>query len=129
MLGIARLLVLTIPFRWLAPSLGEPKRESDTEMAPGEIRMARIIGQAIRSAAGNTPWQSVCLPQAVAAQWMLKRRRIAATLYLGLARPGKDADQLTAHAWLRCGQIILTGAPGHRKFTVVATFAPEHRRG
>jgi hypothetical protein len=72
-----------------------------------------------------TPYrlQSVCLPQAVATQWMLKRRRIAGTLYLGVAKDETQPEKLAAHAWLRCGTFILTGAAGHRQFTVVATFS------
>jgi hypothetical protein len=56
---------------------------------------------------------------------MLKRRRIAATLYLGVAKKKDQPEQLAAHAWLRCGDAILTGAAGHRQFAVVAVFAPD----
>lgn len=123
LLGIARLLVLSIPFRWLAVSLGKHMRESAPQAEPADLQQARLIGQAIRSVANNTPWDSVCLPQAVAAQWMLKWRRIAATLYLGVAKADARPEQLAAHAWLRCGDVILTGAAGHRQFTAVATFS------
>ncbi|HEX9079146.1 MAG TPA: lasso peptide biosynthesis B2 protein [Desulfuromonadaceae bacterium] len=123
LLGVARLLVLTIPFRWLTGSLGKRMNESGTQIAESDMDLARLIGQAIRSAANNTPWKSVCLPQAVAGQWMLKRRRIPATLYLGVAKDDAKTEKLAAHAWLRCGEIVLTGASGHRQFTVVATFS------
>ncbi len=123
LLAFARLMVLILPFKWLAVSLGRHMNESGTQVNPSDLLIARIVGQAIRSAASNTPWQSVCLPQAVAAQWMLKRRRIAATLYLGVAKSENKAEKLAAHAWLRCGDIILTGASGHRQFTVVAMFS------
>jgi len=123
LLGVARLLVLTLPFKCLAVSLGRHMHESGAQVAPDELRSARLIGQAIRSAADNTPWESVCLPQAVAGQWMLKRRRIPATLYLGVAKDNDNPERLAAHAWLRCGDVVLTGSVGHRRFTVVATFA------
>ncbi len=123
LLGIARLLVLVIPFRWLACSLGQRMGESGTQVGEAHLQHARLIGQAVHSAANNTPWESVCLPQAVAGQWMLKRRRIPATLYLGVAKDEAKQEKLAAHAWLRCGDIILTGASGHRQFTVVATFS------
>jgi hypothetical protein len=123
LLGIARLMVLTLPFKWLAVSLGRHMNESGTRMDPSDLHCARIIGQAVRSAANNTPWKSVCLPQAVAAQWMLKRRHIAATLYLGVTKDETKPENLAAHAWLRCGDVILTGSAGHRQFTVVATFS------
>ena len=123
LLAVARLLVLTIPFRRLASSLGHHMCESGPETDSAALRQAHLIGQAVRSAANNTPWQSVCLPQAVAAQWMLKRRRIAATLYLGVAKDLEKPQQLAAHAWLRCGDIILTGGHSHKDFTVLSTFS------
>jgi hypothetical protein len=123
LLAVARLMVLVLPFKWLAVSLGRHMNESGMQISASDLHHARMIGQAIRSAANNTPWQSVCLPQAVAGQWMLKRRRIAATLYLGVAKNENKAEKLAAHAWLRCGDAILTGAAGHRQFTVVATFS------
>jgi hypothetical protein len=52
---------------------------------------------------------------------MLQRRRIPSTLYFGVA---KDPDgNLKAHAWLRSGTQMVTGAAGRKQFTVVATFA------
>lgn len=123
LLGIARLLVLAMPFKWLTRSLGGHMNESAPQTDPSDLRVARMIGRAVRSAANNTPWKSVCLPQAVACQWMLKRRRIAATLYLGVAKKADEQGELAAHAWLRCGDAILTGGAGHKQFTVVASFA------
>lgn len=90
---------------------------------PTDLHLARMIGGAIRSAVNYTPWESVCLPQAVAAKWMLKRRRIPCTVYLGVMKDDNKPDKLAAHAWIRCGQAILTGAKGHRQYTVVSTFS------
>jgi hypothetical protein len=123
LLGVARVAVLILPFRWLAVSLGRRMKETDTQIDPSDLCCARMVGQAVCSAARYTPWESVCLPQAVAGQWMLKRRNIAGTLYLGVAKDEAKAERLTAHAWLRCGDMILTGREGHRRFTVVASFS------
>jgi hypothetical protein len=122
LLGVARLMTLTLPFKFVAVSLGKHMTESGVHISGSDLRYARMIGQAIRSASNYTPWESVCLSQAVAAQWMLKRRRIAATLYLGVVKDVTKPEKLTAHAWLRCGDVILTGREGYRQFTVVATF-------
>lgn len=125
LLGLARFLVLTFPFRWLARTIGTHMSESGQDINVIDFRSARMIGQAVRSAASNTPWQSVCLPQAVVGQWMLKRRNIPGTVYLGVAINKTIPDKLSAHAWLRCGSSILTGADGHRQFTVVSTFSTD----
>jgi len=123
LLGIARLAVLVLPFKWLAVTLGRHMKETGTETDPSVLPYVRMVGQAVRSAADNTPWESLCLPQAVAGQWMLKRRHIAGTLYLGVSKDKTKTEGLAAHAWLRYGNIILTGREGHRQFTVVATFS------
>jgi hypothetical protein len=123
LLGVARLAVLALPFKWLAVSLGRHMHEADARISASDLHLARSVGQAICAAANYTPWESVCLPQAVAAQWMLKRRHIAGTLYLGVAKADAHPERLAAHAWLRCGNLILTGRQGHRQYTVVATFA------
>jgi hypothetical protein len=123
LLGIARLSILVLPFKWLAFTLGLHMKETGAQINPSDLDSARMIGQAIRSAANNTPWESLCLAQAVAGQWMLKRRGIAGTLYLGVAKEETKPAKLGAHAWLRCGNIILTGREGHKKFTVVAAFS------
>ena len=70
LLLIARPAVLIVPFKWLAVSLGRHMNESGSQISAYDLRRARMVGQAVRAAANYTPWESVCLPQAVAAQWM-----------------------------------------------------------
>lgn len=54
-----------------------------------------LIGRAVQAASVYTPWRSNCLAQALAAHYMLRRRRLPCTLYIGVAkRPGQS---LTAH--------------------------------
>jgi hypothetical protein len=122
LLGLARLTILAVPFKWFALTLGQTANPSPIAASASQLSCAKSVGQAVRSAARYTPWQSVCLPQAVAAQWMLKRRRISATLFLGVAKDQTQPQTLAAHAWLRCGDAIITGAEDHHLFTVVATF-------
>ena len=123
LLGVARLGVLILPFRLLAKSLGNHMKEDQTSLLPADLKLSRMVGGAVRSAANYTPWGSVCLPQAVAAKWMLKRRNIPGTVYLGVMKDKTKPEKLAAHAWLRCGHIIITGAKGHRQYTVVSTFS------
>lgn len=123
LLGVARLGVLILPFRLLAKSLGRHMAVDQAPVHSASLQLARMIGGAVRSASNYTPWGSVCLPQAVAAKWMLKRRHIPGTVYLGVMRDETKPEKLAAHAWIRCGQAILTGAKGHHQYTVVSTFS------
>ena len=121
LLAVARLAVWFVPFRRLANHLGDVKAESPATSTDEQGAAAASIGWAVRTLGRRLPWMSQCLVQSVAATWMLQRRRVPSTLYFGLA---KDPEShLKAHAWVRSGSRILTGAKGHRDFSVVATFA------
>jgi hypothetical protein len=51
---------------------------------------------------------------------MLKRRRIPSAVYLGVAKNGEG--NLDAHAWLKAGKYLVTGAAGMERFKSVAAF-------
>lgn len=118
-LTVAGVLLRLLRFSRLAPRLGRHMAESDpTEDQPKTAR-ALQISWAVTAAARNLPWKPVCLPQAMAAQWMLRRRGIPSTLYLGV----NPAAGLDAHAWVRAGRVIVTGGPQPENFAVVSSFA------
>lgn len=126
----AKLLLLLVPFRWVAPLLGKSQTESPPDITPAELDLAEHVSWAVQSAARHVPLGFVCLPQAMAAKWMLRRRHLASTLYLGVARRNGDTlvsggNPFTAHAWLRAGDKILTGHAESRTHTAIATFAEE----
>jgi len=61
----------------------------------------QMIREAIRRASKVSPWKNRCLVSSLAARRMLRRRRIASRLSLGMA---KSSDgRLRAHAWLEAG--------------------------
>lgn len=115
----ASLMLRVLRFSRLAPRLGRHMAESpaaeDRITAGGALR----IRWAVETAARHLPWKPACLPQAVAAQWMLRRRGIASTLYLGI----DPASGYDAHAWVRAGSVIVTGGPRPDHFAVVSSFA------
>jgi hypothetical protein len=119
-LALARFAILVVPFRRIAPFLGQVSAESP-RCIPGSEPLAQRISWAVQTAARYTPWESKCLAQAIAAKMMLKRCHVPSTLYLGMSRDAPAG--LSAHAWLRCGERILTGGPVHNQFTVIAHFA------
>jgi transglutaminase superfamily protein len=73
------------------------------------------------AAAANrpVPW-AVCLPQAVAGHWMLRRRRIASAVCFGVARDHEA--KLGAHAWLRIADRVVLGQKAMAGFTPIAEF-------
>ncbi|MBT8342095.1 MAG: lasso peptide biosynthesis B2 protein, partial [Desulfatitalea sp.] len=83
--------------------------------------LLRQVRWAIRAASRYAPWRCLCLEQAMTAKALLHRKGLQSTLYLGLTRD--DAGALQAHAWLRCGSVVLTGGRDMARYTVVSTFA------
>lgn len=123
-LAATQAAVHLLPFRWIAPRLGRQMDAPLDETITGEqARFAHQIGWAIQTFARFFPWDVKCLGQAVAGKWMLQRRRMPSTLYLGVDRG--EETWLDAHAWLRFGQEILTGEPGHERFKVIAAFTED----
>lgn len=119
MLGLARAALLCIPFARIVhwsrlTTLAEAPPPAPDTPSP----RARRVRWAIASAARRTPWQSLCLAQALAGSWMLRRRRMAHVLVLG-AMPSAGPVPMKAHAWLIHGQRILTGEAGHQSYAVL----------
>ncbi|HEX2087349.1 MAG TPA: lasso peptide biosynthesis B2 protein [Solirubrobacteraceae bacterium] len=123
LLALARLAVVLVPFRVIARRLGPRMAETPRVDAVEPERLRRLTW-AIAAVARRTPWRSQCLEQALAAKAMLRRRGIASTLYLGVARGAAGAPRpFDAHAWLRSGTVHVTGGAGAGRYAVVATFA------
>ena len=115
MLGMARFIVITVPFRLVAPWLSRAPHTKSCDEA-----LLLRVRQAVTTAARNVPWNAVCLPQAMAAKAMLARHGCGSSFHLGadLNAQGK----LTAHAWLVAGGTVVVGAAGIRCVTPLARF-------
>ena len=119
-LAVARLAILIVPFRRIAPHLGRHMEQLPEDAAPEQVAQARRVSWAVRAMSRHTPWQSACMAQAIAAKRLLQVRGVPSTLYMGLAKD--ESTSLQAHAWLRCGGFVVTGREGRERYSVVATF-------
>jgi Transglutaminase-like superfamily len=115
MLALARLIMLTVPFRNVASWLS---RAPETD-SPDEILLTRVR-KAVTTAARNVPWNAVCLPQAIAAKTLLARRGCGSAFHLGATLDAQG--KLVAHAWLVAGGTIVVGAGGVAGVTPLARF-------
>jgi hypothetical protein len=120
-LGCARLAIVILPFRRIAPFLGRNMAQSLEAEESANRELLDKISWAVTTASRQLPWECLCLAQALAGKAMLKRRGVTSTLYLGLAKD--EEASLRAHAWLRCGNRILTGEREMAEFTIIASFA------
>src|SRR6476660_9051913 len=115
MLVIARLAVRILPaaqvFAWANRPLRRIRR-----FAVDEERWVAWSVETI----GAKPWMNaMCLPRALAAQAMLRRRGIASRLCLGVAC---DEGAMAAHAWIEVGQDVIVGGAEVTRFTRLTQF-------
>lgn len=129
LLGAARGAVLILPFKYYSRLIGRKVAFdlANRELTNQQFKRAVRIGRLIRTVARNTPWQSLCLPQAMVASILLWVYGIGQVTYFGLSRnsenlKAKGLDPLLAHAWVMAGDLPVTGGHGHRHYTVVASF-------
>jgi hypothetical protein len=122
----AQAVLLLVPFPYLARRFGTFVPPSDPRVALGRsgaiaehMAVARDVGWAVTTAARHIPVRAVCLPQAMAARTMLKRRGIPSIIHFGAA---KGTDALDTHAWLDAAGIEITGFPVGRQFAEIACF-------
>jgi len=84
--------------------------ESPEEATMDEYRYAKKVAYAVNQVCSKTKWESKCLVRALTAQYLLKKKGIGSTMYLGC---GLDENgKMIAHAWLRCGKMYVTGGNG-----------------
>ena len=122
-LGFARAAILTLPFRWTVRLFALSPGVTIASAHPGSRALADRISWAFGGAGRGTPWKNTCLAQALAGSGMMRLRRIPATLSFGVAKRADRTDGVEAHAWLSCGEIILTGDPGHERYRIIAQFS------
>lgn len=123
----ARLALIFVPFPRLARRLGAFVPPADARVAQArspsaeaDARLAIDIGWAVTRAARYVPFKAVCLPQAMAARVMLKRRGVKSVMHFGAAK-GTEKP-LDAHAWLDAAGVEVTGYPVAKNFAEIACF-------
>lgn len=126
LIGVASGLLIVVPFRRLAPLMG--RSLGAAALVPiadaNQLRRARLIGRAVATAARFAPFRADCLPQAMAAVTFCHALNVPYAAFLGasMSTPDKPGE-LTAHAWVRCGPVPITGGTGNfQRFGVVACF-------
>ncbi len=113
-----RACILALPKTWLERMMGVRGEESEPEESMEDLKQAKRVGIHVNRITEHTLWESKCLVRAMTARKLLKEKGIHTTLYLGV---GKEDDKMVAHAWLRCGQMYVTGGNGEG-YAMVAKF-------
>lgn len=107
-LALAWVLVFVVPYRKTSAWFGGTVAARDTDMpSQGDLRRAFVLCHRLMRLARLVPWRTTCLVQAIAGHMLLKRRRIASTVRIGVTTA---QNAVHAHAWLMVdGRIVLGG--------------------
>ena len=125
---IAKLMVIGLPFRIIQKVFGFKafqanipfSENSNTDPAEfsGLNTSVKAVFQTVDSISRHVFWTNTCLVRSITVKYLLRRRKIDALLYLGLAKDEKG--QLKAHAWVKVPEIGLVYDDGSGEYTTVA---------
>ena len=105
------------PFSELAPKIGTLGLETALTKPP---RDAWLVHEIMEAMFRRIKWKDSCLIRALTAKRLLNSMGHSCTLYMGVRK--MDGEAMTAHAWLRCGKLIVTGGESRTGYTVTAIF-------
>ena len=84
--------------------------------------LAAKVAWAVQACGRRAPWRAVCFQQGLAAQIMLRRRGVDSTLYFGAAMAPQAG--LSAHVWVKAGELEVVGCEEAPGFAALAMFPP-----
>ena len=121
MLGWMRAGILLSSFRHMSRGLVHHEDQTAGQtLTPEQERCAQRIGYLVSAAAVATPWRSRCLVQALVVQRLLAERQIPGSLFLGARN---FEGRFCAHAWLMCGNSVVSGGPGHEHYQELTRYS------
>lgn len=124
LLSWARFLIKLVPVRmWRSQMAVSHRDDAIGSLSEREREAGRLVARSIKLAVRNAPVELVCLPQALAARWMLRRRGVDSRLFIG-TKLGETGDR-NFHAWLKVQELWITG---HCNEAEYAVFAPQSAR-
>ena len=111
----ASVVIRLVPFKRLAGHLSA----IPAGLPVAQAQQAEEIVRAIRAWAVRLPWRTLCFEQGLSAYWMLRRRRLAATLFYGAATMD---GEFKAHVWVRSGTRDVVGCENAPDYALLAQF-------
>ena len=114
-------IIFIFPFRFYAKWLGEKGKSCEYTNDQTVFYKAKTIERAMLRVKRYFPFRIKCLARALAAKYLLKKQKIPSTIYLGVAK--ENSEKITAHAWLDCCGITVSGKEEKQKFKSLVYFS------
>ena len=113
-----RFCVKHMKMKKLYKKMGTEGEESKAEESEEHIAYAKMAAFHVNRISEHLPWEEKCFVRALTLRKFYMKKGISCTIYMGV----KMIDgKMTAHAWLRCGLLYMSGGSG-KGYTVVTKF-------
>lgn len=122
-LALTSLLIAVLPFSDVAALASRATRRTASFERP-EPPIVNRVRWAIAAASVRVPWRAVCFQQGLAAHLMLRRRAVRSALYYGASQRADTG--LTAHVWVRAGDLDVVGCETASQYALLATFPDQN---
>ena len=113
-----RFIITHVKMSKVERKMGEKGAESPREVSVETRKYAKLVAFHANRITEHMPWEAKCYTRSLTIARALKDKGIESTIYMGIS---SGADGMTAHSWIRCGNLYLTN-PMLDKYVVVATF-------
>lgn len=110
-----RMCISLLPMSRVEKMMGVRGEESVLEETVEHIKLAKLVGFHVNRVTEHLLSERRCFTRALTARKILMKKGINSTLYMGV---GLEDGKMIAHAWLRCGQLYVTGGNGSGYSTV-----------
>ena len=118
-LGLGRVALRLLAFRQLVRFFELPPRQPEVTGAE-RTQLRNEVRWAISTLERHLPFQTTCFHRAIAAQAMLRRRKIGAVMYYGAATMPEKG--LSAHVWVRDGDEDVVGCLAAKGYHILARY-------
>lgn len=118
--GYYRRRILKTSFSDIAVNMGSLNQVNDSEANQNQIEVIMKYKIAIERVSRHTIWESKCLVKALVLQKLMTKHQINHTIYFGLAK--NDQNEMIAHAWVKCGDVVVIGGQNSKSYSTIATF-------
>ena len=119
---LSRILFALIPYRrivrWMTRTPGGPALPSAAESSTAET-----ISRRLALLLQRFPALGACVPHAMAAVAMLRRRHVHANVHFGVLRNPPSGRPLEAHVWVTVGDVVVAGESVMSAFVELTPFA------
>jgi hypothetical protein len=125
-LVVSGLAIAILPFHQVGRLASRPIKRPEPSPRVRSTEVKRIR-QALGVSASRVPFRAVCFQQGLAAQFMLRWRGIPSVLYYGATLD--NGSGLSAHVWVRDGDVDVIGCEMASRYTQLAAFPPARQEG